>query len=167
MFTSFRIKTNRVGTSVLLTAMLALSVSATVANAKNDAQPNKPNKPNQPLNQNTQNQNNPFINQQPAVIPQDRTAFVDFKDQVIVVPCLLIKGFELIGDNVFYRVKLKQQRIQQGNAADWKVIEATPAPECITPDEPPVIDDQPTTTGDGTPTEQPVTNTPPIDQPTT
>jgi hypothetical protein len=119
MFKPFRANPTNVGKSVLLTAViLVLGVNASVANAVANID------------------NNPFIDPQNQVPPQNQAAYVDFKEEAIVIPCLLIKGFDLIGENTFYRVKMKQQHFQKGSAMDWKVVEAIPAPACTKPSDP-------------------------------
>lgn len=79
---------------------------------------------------NNSNQDNPFDDPQNQNTPFDGTAFVDFKDEVIVIPCLLIKGFNPGADGSFYRVKMHPQHNLKASSIDWTIVAATPAPEC-------------------------------------
>lgn len=60
----------------------------------------------------------------------DRTASVDFKKDVIDIPCLLIKGFSLQVDGTYYHIQMEMQDVLFRNISDWRVKYVKEAPEC-------------------------------------
>ncbi len=60
----------------------------------------------------------------------DRTASVDFKKDLIDIPCLLIKGFSREIDGTYYHIQMEPQDVLFRNISDWKVKYVKEAPEC-------------------------------------
>lgn len=56
--------------------------------------------------------------------------FIDFKAEVLQIPCLLIKNAGPEAEGSFYSVKMVPQFTLKASKLDWKVVKAELAPEC-------------------------------------
>lgn len=71
----------------------------------------------------------PFSSINPTTAASD-PAFVDFKAEVLLIPCLLIKNAGPEAEGSFYSVKMVPQLTLKASKLDWKVVKAELAPEC-------------------------------------